>query len=110
MSDIIRKKTIFDLIDAEAWEYCDYLIRYKNGEGQEYASHMADNIRERIKEAPSLSEKEGVRIIWQHQIDDLIKEIKAESLGKWYTGRIDGKTDEVVLLKDVIDILEEAKK
>lgn len=34
------------------------------------------------------------------------KEIQKESLGKWYVGRIDGKTDEVVLLDDAIAIID----
>lgn len=90
MSDIISRKYLLDLASKDgAYDYVS---------------------AKEIAEAPSIEEKEGVRIIWQHQIDDLIKQIKAESLGKWYTGRIDGKTDEVVLLKDVIEILEEAKK
>jgi len=34
------------------------------------------------------------------------KEIQKESLGKWYVGRIDSKTDEVVLLDDAIAIID----
>ena len=94
MSDIISRREVLALAEKG--------VLVSNGN---YKS-----VCKAINDIPPIEEKEGVRIIWQHQIDDLIKQIKAESLGKWYTGRIDGKTDEVVLLKDVIEILEEAKK
>lgn len=45
-----------DIVDAEAWAYCDNAIRrYNEGDKREYtasegASHLASNIRERILE------------------------------------------------------------
>lgn len=44
------------------------------------------------------------------EADKIKKEIQKESLGKWYVGRIDGKTDEVVLLNDVMAIIDEHRK
>lgn len=44
------------------------------------------------------------------EADKIKKEIQKESLGKWYVGRIDGKTDEVVLLNDVMAIIDEHKE
>ena len=44
------------------------------------------------------------------EADKIEKEIKKESLGKWYVGRIDGKSDEVVLLDDVIAIIDEHRE
>ena len=44
------------------------------------------------------------------EADKITKEIKKESLGKWYVGRIDGKSDEVVLLDDVIAIIDEHRE
>lgn len=40
------------------------------------------------------------------EADKIKKEIQKESLGKWYVGRIDGKSDEVVLVEDVIAIID----
>ena len=44
------------------------------------------------------------------EADKIKKEIQKESLGKWYVGRIDGKTDEVVLLNDVMAIIDEHRE
>lgn len=43
---------ILVIIDAEAWSYCDYLLRkYEGGSREaEGASHLASNIRERLRE------------------------------------------------------------
>ena len=43
---------ILDIIDAETWSYCDYLLlKYKGGSPEaEGASHLASNIRERLRE------------------------------------------------------------
>lgn len=43
-------RKIKDIVDAEAWAYCDYLLRkYKGGSPEaEGASALASNIRERI--------------------------------------------------------------
>ena len=40
------------LVDAEAWEYCDYLLRALNGNSdyQRHVSAVSSNIRERIQE------------------------------------------------------------
>lgn len=43
-------------------------------------------------------------VIERSKIDAAIEEIKANSI-RCYVGRIDGKTDEVILFEDVMDIL-----
>ena len=62
-----------------------------------------------IEDLPPIEEKEGVRIIWQHQIDDLIKQIEDIPTIK------ESDTGKIILMgegmkKEVIKILEEAKK
>ncbi len=51
---IAERKAVIDkvleIIDAEAWSYCDWLIKERAGIGQEKVSTFADNLRERIKE------------------------------------------------------------
>lgn len=42
-----------------------------------------------------------------NEADKIKKEIQKRSLGEWYVGRTDGKTDEVVLLDDVMQIIDE---
>lgn len=39
-------------VDAEAWSYCDYLLRALNGNSdyQHHVSAVSDNIRERLNE------------------------------------------------------------
>ena len=44
-------------------------------------------------------------MIPKKDIQKAINKIIKCSLGKWYVGRTDGKTDEVVLLDDVLAIL-----
>lgn len=39
------------------------------------------------------------------KLKDAVNKIIKCSLGKWYVGRVDGGTDEVVLLDDVLRIL-----
>lgn len=42
---------ILSLIDAEAWEYCDYLLKQGiGGNADKHASAVSDNIRERLVE------------------------------------------------------------
>lgn len=38
--------------------------------------------------------------------EDIRKELKKASLGKWYVGDIKGKTEEVIAMEDVISIIE----
>lgn len=42
-------------------------------------------------------------------LDKIRAEIKKSSHGKWYVGRIDGKTEEVLLLDEVMQILDKYK-
>lgn len=44
------------------------------------------------------------------EADKIKKEIQKESLGKWYVDRIDGKSDEVVLLGNVMAIIDKHKE
>lgn len=37
-------------------------------------------------------------------------EIKAASHGKWYVGRVDGKTEEVLLMDEVMEIIDKYRK
>ena len=62
-----------------------------------------------IDHEPSIDQSEAVKVIWAAQIDDLIAKIKAASLGKWYVGRIDGKSEDVIPTDAVVKILENAK-
>lgn len=42
-------------------------------------------------------------------IDKIRAEIKKSSHGKWYVGRLDGKTEEVLLLDEVLQIIDKYK-
>lgn len=46
----------------------------------------------------------------QKAFDKIRKEIKATSHGKWYVGRVDGKTEEVLLMDEVIEIIDKYRK
>lgn len=50
--DLVSRKDILDIIDIEAWSYCDYLThKYQGGSLEaESALHLADNLRERFSE------------------------------------------------------------
>lgn len=37
-------------------------------------------------------------------------EIKAASHGKWYVGRVDGKTEEVLLMAEVLEIIDKYRE
>ena len=54
-SDLVSRKDVLDLIDEEAWAYCDYLVsKYKGGSPEaEAVSLFADNLRERLREVES---------------------------------------------------------
>lgn len=39
-------------------------------------------------------------------LDKIRAEIKIASHGKWYVGRIDGKTEEVLLMDEVMEIID----
>lgn len=41
------------------------------------------------------------------KIAEAINKISKCSMGKWYVGRLDGKTEEVVLMDDVMRIMNE---
>jgi hypothetical protein len=43
-------------------------------------------------------------------LDKIRAEIKNSSHGKWYVGRLDGKTEEVLLLDEVLEIIDEYRK
>ena len=44
------------------------------------------------------------------EADKITKEIQKQSLGKRYVGRIDGKSEEVVLFDDVIAIIDKHRE
>ena len=46
-----------------------------------------------------------VEAISKKDLQKAINKINKCSLGKWYVGRTDGKSEEVVLLEDVLNIL-----
>lgn len=46
--DCISRQAVLDAIDAEAWAFCDYLIRENRNDEQKPVSHFADNLRDRI--------------------------------------------------------------
>lgn len=39
-------------------------------------------------------------------LDKIRAEIKIASHGKWYVGRLDGKTEEVLLMDEVLEIID----
>lgn len=49
-----RENTLLDrvleIIDAEAWSYCDYVIKHENGNAgkQSAACHLSENIRNAV--------------------------------------------------------------
>lgn len=43
-------------------------------------------------------------------LDQIRAEIKAASHGKWYVGRLDGKTEEVLLMDEVMEIIDKYTK
>ena len=43
---------------------------------------------------------------YKKAFDDIRAEIKKASLGKWYVGDIKGKTEEVIVMEDVISIID----
>lgn len=49
-------------------------------------------------------------LILKQRVSNLKNAIAKVSLGKWYVGRIDGKTDNVVLLDDVIELIDKCLK
>ena len=46
----------------------------------------------------------------QDALDKMRAEIKAASHGKWYVGRLDGKTEEVLLMDEVMEIIDKYRK
>ena len=48
--DCISRQAVLEVIDAKAWEFCDYLISESRNEEQKPVSHFADNLRECISE------------------------------------------------------------
>jgi hypothetical protein len=53
---------------------------------------------------------ENIKALEQEPILDKVRaEIKKSSHGKWYVGRLDGKTEEVLLLDEVLQILDKYK-
>ena len=64
---------------------------------------------ELVKHEPSILEKEGVQIIWEHQIDDLLKEIETDDTLKMY--QTDKYTSEIMIpLWRIRQILEATKE
>ena len=58
--DAVSRQAVLDIIDAEAWAFCDYLIREGRNDEQMPVSHVTSNIRERIgdkDELPSVQPK-----------------------------------------------------
>ena len=57
-----------------------------------------------------LINKDNYEALEQEPILDKIRaEIKKSSHGKWYVGRLDGKTEEVLLLDEVLQIIDKYK-
>ena len=58
--DAVSRQAVLDIIDAEAWAFCDYLIKEGRNAEQQPVSHFSDNLRERIRykdELPSVQPK-----------------------------------------------------
>lgn len=54
---LIDADVVMTMIDAEAWSFCDYLIREGRYDEQKPVSHFSDNLRDRISEdAPTIIE------------------------------------------------------
>lgn len=43
-------------------------------------------------------------------LDQIRNDIKAASHGKWYVGRVDGKTEEVLLMDEVMEIIDKYRE
>ena len=48
--DAISRQAVLEVIDAKAWEFCDYLISKNRNDEQKPVSHFADNLRECVRE------------------------------------------------------------
>ena len=46
--DLIDRQVVLTVIDAEAWQFCDYLISEGRNDEQKPVSHYSDNLRDRI--------------------------------------------------------------
>lgn len=46
----------------------------------------------------------------ENVLDKIRAEIESASHGKWYAGRIDGKTEEVLLLDEVLQIIDKYRE
>ena len=61
--DCVSREKVMNIIDAEAWSFCDWLIREGRNAEQQPVSHYADNLREKINdktELPSVTSKKKV--------------------------------------------------
>ena len=88
-------------------------------EAEKYADNMTyrDAINNLMKarsipyrKATFIKINELLKALEQEPILDKIRaEIKKSSHGKWYVGRLDGKTEEVLLLDEVLQIIDKYK-
>lgn len=65
--DLISREKTLTVLDAEAWEYLDYIRKDIGGNMDCHISIFADNVRERIKELPSATPQSE----WEHDHDVL---------------------------------------
>lgn len=54
--------------------------------------------------------KEWTEFAIQKILSKIREEIKAASHGKWYVGRVDGKTEEVLLMDEVMEIIDKYRE
>ena len=55
---LIDADAVLDNIDAEAWEYTNYINEHIGGNMDIHINMFADNIRERVNELPSVNPQE----------------------------------------------------
>ena len=83
-------------------------------EEREKAIYLLDNLVGMIEDNQDndydFALKKGIEALKQEDVIDKIRaEIKKSSHGKWYIGRLDGKTEEVLLLDEVLQIIDKYK-
>lgn len=54
--------------------------------------------------------EERTEFVIQKILSKIRAEIKAASHGKWYVGRVDGKTEEVLLMDEVMEIIDKYRE
>lgn len=112
-------KEILDVIHKTIYQFFDVCdddekvpMSDKNKLLLEVNKAICDNLKE-LEQEPFMNKACVSSKVCEHDkgvvLDKIRAEIKKSSHGKWYVGRIDGKTEEVLLLNEVMQILDKYK-